>query len=138
MTLVHLANLMQNWGIEVHPDHYYSFEAYLNEMLRRDRVMVIWNGVYIEAVILFYLTNDYEALYRKPMWKVAEDNSDGHQIYIDKMVCRRWTKTLRKLVYEAIEAKFPNVTVGYYHRAPKDRCVKIIIRSRYELQSAVS
>lgn len=138
MNLVHLSNLMQNWGFEVHPNHYFMFEGYLTEMLKKDRVMVVWNGPFIEAVILFYLTNDYNKLYKKSMWQVVQDDENGSQLYIDKMICRHWTKGLRENIQRAIQEKFPQIKEAYYHRAPKDRCVKINRRERYELQSTVS
>jgi len=134
MTFDHLANLMLNWGYEINTKHYFQFRYYLEEMLKKNRVMILRNeetGL-IEAIILYYITNDYEKLYKKPMWKVAKDDENGTQIYIDKMVCRKYTKDVRHNLGRAIQERFPNVKELIYHRAPKDRCVRILREGKYE------
>lgn len=123
-----LAEIFYSWGWEIKHEHYIAFSDYLKEMLKLNRVMIIQDGESVEAVIMFYLTNDYEILYKKSTWEIAKDDPNGTQIYIDKMVCKSWNKDLRKSVQEAIEKKFPHVEMGVYHRAPKDRCVKIYSR----------
>jgi len=132
MTFVHLANLMQNWGWKIKPKHYQSFSDYLREMLSRNQVMIVMDGEFIEAVLFFYITNDYSKLYKKSTWAIGESDPDGHQMYIDKMVCRKWTKSVRESVQRAIQEKFPQVNEAYYHRAPYDRCVKIMKREKYD------
>lgn len=131
-----LSQLFYNWGWQIKHEHYVFFSDYLKAMLKKNRVMVVKNGEEIEAVIMYYLTNDYKTLYKKGNWEVVEDESDGKQIYIDKMVCKKFTKELRVRLAEAIEEKFPQVELGVYHRAPFDRCIKI--RRKHELHSIVS
>ena len=131
-----LSQLFYEWGWEIKHEHYTAFSDYLKEMLKRNRVMVVTEGEEIQAVIMFYLTNDYTKIYKKRTWDVVNDESDGTQIYIDKMVCKKFNKELRIRLAEAIENKFPNVVEGFYHRAPFDRCIKI--RRKNELQSNVS
>ena len=125
MTFDHLANLFYNWGWEVKPQHYQGFKSYLLEMMRRKRVMIVFKGELIDAVITYFLTNDYTKIYKKGEWDIPNDEPHGSQIYVDKMICRRWTPTLRRYVQEMIETTFPNVLEGYYLRAPYDRCVII-------------
>ena|SRR3990167_2085808 len=131
-----LAQLFYQWGWEIKHEHYTAFSDYLKEMLKRNRVMVVMNGEEIEAVITYYLTDDYEKLFKKSTWEVVNDDPDGSQIYIDKMVCKKFNKELRVRLAQAIEEKFPNVVEGFYHRAPFDRCIKI--RRKHELQSNIS
>src|SRR3990167_10832588 len=131
-----LSQLFYEWGWVIKHEHYTAFSDYLKEMLKRNRVMVVTEGEEIQAVIMFYLTNDYTKIYKKRTWDVVNDESDGTQIYIDKMVCKKFNKELRIRLAEAIENKFPNVVEGFYHRAPFDRCIKI--RRKNELQSNVS
>lgn len=134
MTFEHLANLFQNWGYEIKPHHYPQFRDYLMSMMRKRRVMIAWDGDRIQAVITFFLTNDYDPYYRRSMWSIPEDDPQGSQIYIDKMVCARWTPSIRKSLQSTIEKCFPNVMEGYYHRGPnryrgaKDHRVKIYRR----------
>ena len=138
MRFVHLANLMQSWGWKINHDQYIQFSDYLKEMLGMDRVFIVMDGDVIIAICFYYLTNDYETLYKKSTWAVVKDDPSGHQIYIDKLVCSKWTKLVRIAVQKAIQEKFPQVAEAYYHRAPKDRCVKIIRKDIYELQGSIS
>lgn len=138
MRFTHLANLMQNWGWQIRHEHYVQFSDYLRDMLKLNRVFVVMDGELIIAVCFFYLTNDYSKLYKKNTWDVIVDNPSGNQMYIDKLVCAKWTKSVRVAVQAAIQDKFPQIVAAYYHRAPKDRCVKINRRSINELQSTVS
>jgi hypothetical protein len=137
MTFEKLSDLMNQWGYEIDPRQYFQFRYYTMEMLNRNRVMVLWNGPLIEAVIIYYLTDDFNKIFKKPMWKVVEDDPAGHQIYIDKMVCRKWNRHVREAVSRALKERFPNVKELVYHRAPKDRCVRIKRRETHELQSTV-
>lgn len=126
MTFLQLSNIFISWGFQIKPYEYQAFEYYTQEMLRRDRVMVIRDEQDFKAVIFYYLTNDYTKLYKKSTWETPGDEPEGHQIYMDKVVCQRWTKELRGALKRAILDKFPQVQEGYYHRAPNDRCVKIL------------
>lgn len=125
MTFTHLANLFQNWGWEVPRGNFYRFDIYLREMLKRDRVMVVMNGPFIVAVLLFYLTDDFSQIYKKGTWDVAEDNPYGHQLYIDKFICKRFTPLIHRIVKEAVLERFPNVTEAFYHRGPRDRLCRV-------------
>lgn len=128
MKFFHLANIFISWGFQVKPHEYQAFEKYTDEMLHRDRVMAIYCGKDLQAIIFYYITKDYLKLYKKSVWEIpTSDDYEGHQIYIDKMLCRKWTKELRQAVKRAFEHKFPHIHEVYYHRAPIDRCVKISI-----------
>lgn len=131
-----LAHLFYDWGWEIKHEAYVAFSDYLKEMLKRNRVITVMNGDAIEAVLFFYLTNDYRRLYRKPTWAIVEDEPEGSQIYIDKMVCKKFTKELHIRLAQAIEERFPQVVEAFYHRAPFDRCIKI--RRKNELSDSVS
>lgn len=126
MTFPELASIMEKWGYKIKDGEFESFRVYAQKMFNRRRVMLIKNGKSADAIIFYFLTNDYDILYKKEMWDVPTDNPTGSQIYLDKMICRRWTRDLRNAVKDAIEVKFPWVLEGFYHRAPFDRCVKIM------------
>ena len=131
MTYEHLCNLFYNWGWYVKPEAYKEFREYLLGMMKRKRVMVVMKDELIVAILCFYITNDYTKLYKKGTWDLAIEDENGSQMYIDKLVCRRWTKSIRELVQDSIEYQFPQVEEVYYHRAPKDRCVKLLTRRCY-------
>lgn len=130
-----MARLFYEWGWEIKHHQYIAFCDYLKEMLKRNRIMMVMNNDAIEAIIFFYLTNDYAHLYKKGTWDIVEDEPNGSQIYIDKMVCKKFTKELRIRLAQAIEEKFPQVELGVYHRAPFDRCIRI--RRKHELQNSL-
>ena len=133
MTFENLANIFLQWGYIVKPAHYERFEHYLNEMLNRHRVLFIFDEKdTIEAVIIFFLTDDYEKLYKKQTWEVPQkslENEMGKQIYIDKMVCRKWHASLRRDIRAIFQDKFPHAEECHWHRAPNDRHV-ILFRRR--------
>lgn len=133
-----LAQLFYTWGWEVKHENYVAFSDYLKDMLKKDRVFVIYENSIIVAVLLYFLTDDYTKVYKKRTFDTITDNPEGHQIYIDKMICKKWTPSLRHYIKSQILEKFPGVQEGYYHRAPRDRCVKILRRSTYELSNTVS
>ena len=120
--------LMRSWGHSLKPEHVPSFNIYFHHMKRIGRVGVIEDNGVSEAIFFFYLTCNYKDLYKKSTWYVAQDDVYGNQVYIDKMICRSWNLSIRRKIQDWIEERFPNVTEGYYHRAPYDRCVKIYRR----------
>ena len=134
MTFDNLATLFISWGWVVPPNHYESFKRYLHEMLRRKNVLIIWDGSLIEAVIFFFITNDYSKTYKKGIWDLVEDVSEGRQVYIDKLVCKQYTLNLRRKLQNLIEDAFPGQDEVHYLRAPRDR--HVIIKRRGVLSHA--
>ena len=128
MTLDQLIRVFYFWGYSVKPDQEAGFRTYLETMLSKGRVMVIEDKEGLAAILTFFLTNDYDALYRKGLWDVPDDNQNGHQIYIDKLVSREYNSPIRRLIQDKIEESFPNVLEGHYHRAPYDRHIVIYRR----------
>lgn len=120
-----LSNLFYSWGWKIRVEHYTAFSDYLNAMLKRERVMVIEDETGIQAVLLFFLTDDYNKVYKKRTWDIVSDTPQGHQIYIDKLICKHFTKPMRIAIEDAITTKFPQITHAIYHREPYDRRVLI-------------
>lgn len=121
-----LSNLFYNWGWQIKHEHYTDFSDYLHAMIKRRRVFTVMDGQKILAIAFYYITDDYKKVYKKRTWDIANDLENGHQLYIDKMICERWTPAIYRAVRKEIEEHFPFITEAYYHRAPKDRCIKII------------
>lgn len=128
MRFVELARLFYEWGWEIKHEHYTAFSDYLKEMLKKDRVMVILKDVDIEAVIMFYITDDYEKVYKKGNWEIVKDDANGNLMYIDKMVCKKFSIELHRAINNAIAEKFPQVEEAMYLREPNDRRVTIKMR----------
>lgn len=125
MKIDNLILLFQYWGYAVDPRESHNLERYIKEMVKRNRVLLISNDGEAEAILTFFITNNFNQLYRKPTWATPEEDADGTQIYVDKMVCRRVTLPLRRKLQDTIEELFPNIEAAYYHRAPYDRCIRI-------------
>lgn len=125
MTLDDVVDSLLEWGYVINPREYDRFRDYVREMFARERVLMMFKEDELMAIILFHITNDYERLYKKGLWDIPDGDPEGHQVYIDKMVCKSMTLPLRRAIASAIVNKYPRVDEGYYHRAPYDRCVKI-------------
>ena len=129
MTFENLAQTLISWGHVIKSSQYESFKEYTTTMLRNRRVIFVNSEDGLEAVIFFFITNDYSKLYKKSRWAIPVEDEGGSQAYIDKMICHRWTHGIRRHIQDFIESNFPNVVEAFYHRAPFDRCVKITRRS---------
>jgi len=113
-------------------DHVYLSQRYAKKMLDRGRIITIESDQ-VECVLFFFLINfeDKETYVNRPMWTCPEDTESGTTIFIDKMICRKWTVGLRKALEDAIVAKYPHVTDAFWLREPKNRHVIIKRGSRY-------
>ena len=124
MTFDDLYWLFCSWGFMVKPEYYYRFRVYFNEMTKRHRVILIHDDDNsIVAVITFFITNNHEELANKPEFACPPDSQDGPEIYIDKMVCAKFTLPIIRAIHQAVYQSFPNVKVGFWHREPNNRCV---------------
>ena len=128
MTYDKLLDVFSSWGLKLPTEHYWDFKQYCQNMLKRNRMMVVVNDGQVLAVLFFFITNDYNRIYRKGEFEYPMDNPYGFQVYVDKMLCKNWNYTIRKIVQQRIEESFPHVKEAVYHRAPNDRCVKIYRR----------
>ena len=130
MKFEHLANLFMNWGWIVEPADYEGFKNYLSTMLKRRHVVVIWNGPLIEAVMTYIITDDYHKFLGKPIWSTPEDEPYGLQVYIDKIVCRRFTRELWRKIRDFMEDNFQGQEEAVYHRPFDNRTIIIKRRNK--------
>lgn len=133
MRFHNLAAMFYRWGWHIKHDHYVAFSDYVKEMLKRKRVFAIYDNAEIIAIVFYYLSNDYRLIYKKGTWDVVNDDPNGHQIYIDKMVCKKFDRNVLRAIKQSIEDEFPNITEGVWHRSPFDKCVRV--RRSHALQS---
>ena len=130
MRFGHLSRLFHEWGWQITHDSYVEFSDYLKEMLKKNRVIVIERDSEIEGVILFYLTDEYSKVYQKKTWEVVEDNPNGHLMYIDKMICKKFSREVHMAIHDAILEKYPHVEEAMYLRFPRNRRITIKPRSK--------
>ncbi len=122
MNTLDLIHEMTTWGHQVKTEQIPSFHRYMTEMLKRDRVLMLESDRGLESVIFYFLTDDVTPFTNKPTWAMPEDNN-GHILFIDKMLSRSWTKSVREAIREQVEARYPQVTEAHWLRRPKNRHV---------------
>lgn len=131
MTYNNMLNILESWGFKLKTSEYFGFKQYCRNMIDRQRMIIMTEDRNIVGFLFFFITNDYTTLYKKGEWETPQDINNGTQMYIDKMICKKWTLYTRRLIQDVIENTFPSVEIAVYHRAPKDRCV--IINRRRQL-----
>lgn len=134
MTFDQLTKVFIPWGFLVNQNEYSKFESYFMEMLKRNRVMLIRDKNELVAILTYFLTDNWKEYLWKGLWEVKDDNPEGSQIFIDKMVCKNWNIPMRHLLQEAIETNF-NVLEGHYYHAPLGPHVRIKRRKPLNVQS---
>ena len=130
MTFDNLVNIMYSWGHALKPYHYFGFRSYFNQMLDSKQVAFIQGESGPICILFFSIVDDCTDIHKKAEWDLPRNNILGNKIYVDKMICQSWTPSLRRTVQDWIEETFPQVDEGYYHKAPRDKCVKIYRRRR--------
>ena len=128
MTFFHLAQIFMYWGKRIKPSELPSFRRYLSVMLSRNRVLTVFNGINLECVLFYFLTDELDSFINRPMWSTPNDSEEGHIFFVDKMVSKHWTPSLRKLVQQEVESKFHKVDRAIWLREPNNRSV--IIKKR--------
>ncbi len=131
MTFENLVIQFLIWGKPIKPLETQNFKKYLSTMLKRDRVLLIESDMGMECLLCYFLTDTLEPFANRPMWSCPEDNFNGHIFFVDKMISSRWTPTLRRLVRDQVEERFPQVDQAFWLREPNNRNVIIKKRGRY-------
>ena len=111
------------WGYPIKPEYRQRFMVYLMDMMKRKRVGLISDKEGLVAVFTFFLTDNHEPLANKPEFSIPDDNTFGPEIYVDKLVSKRWDLGVRRAIQDFVETNFPDVKVGFWHRQPNNRCV---------------
>lgn len=130
MNISNLHLYFQSWGMLVRPGDVERFNQYATTMIRRNRVIVVNGDDGMEAILFYFVTDDRQKFANRPMWTTPEDQESGSTIFFDKMVARKWTKSLRLAVEKAIETKYPLAEEAFWLREPENR--NVIIKRRRE------
>ena len=129
MTNTDIINELASWGHQLRPEHIENFTRYLRTMLRRNRVIMIESEHGLEAIIFFFLINKPQDFTNRATWTTPEDTDSGHIFFIDKMLCRNWTRDIRESIRSQVESKFPQIEYALWLRRPNNRHV-ILKRGR--------
>lgn len=131
MNILNLLSYFQSWGMVMRQSEILKFNRYVSEMLRRNRVIIINGKDDMEAILFYFITDDHKKFDNRPLWSTPQDSETGSTIFIDKMVAKRWTKSLRLTVQNAIEEKYPFIEQAFWLREPKNR--NVIIKRRRQI-----
>ena len=99
---------------------------YFYRMLHDGRVIIIEDDNLPFAICFFSITGDSEPFWMKPTWTYLEHDSRSSHVYIEKLICRKWTRQMRHLIEQAFLDKHPHLLTATWHRETKqdDRTVK--------------
>ena len=128
MRIFDIINSFVYWGKVIKSSEIPRFKLYIAEMLRRNRVMIVNGDDGMECLLCYFITDNIAKFSNRPMWSTPEDSQEAKTIFIDKMVARKWDKSLREAVKTAINEKFPFVEEAHWLREPNNRHVIINIR----------
>lgn len=131
MNLSNLHMFFLSCGKMIKTDGIRRFNRYVLDMVRRNRVIIINDERGMVAVLFYFLTDDVSRFKNRPMFSKIDDQDSGSILYIDMLVGRKWTKSVREALQEAIETKYPEVMEAHWLREPKNR--NVIIKRRREL-----
>jgi len=131
MRIYDILNSFMYWGKVIKSTEMPHFKWYISEMLRRNRVMIVNGENGMECLICYFLTDDTAKFSNRPMWSCPEDSHEAKTIFIDKMIARKWSKSLRMAVEEAVLKKYPFVEKAHWLREPFNRSVIINRKSNH-------
>lgn len=92
---------------------------YLYRMIDDGRTIVIMEDGKVHAFICFSICEDFEQFYKKDTWDYIPHYPSGSIIYIELMICRKWTKELRGKFEELIIQRYPQLHTGIWHKYAK-------------------
>ena len=92
---------------------------YVSKMLRDERIVELSSNGRVDGYLFYSICNSIEPYYKKKTWVYVPHIKNGHTLYVEKLVCKKWTKLLRQLFQSKILEKFPNLEQGIWHRYGK-------------------
>ena len=103
-----------------------SIVSYIERMLRDGRIACIENSNKVEGYLIYSICNNIDPYYKKKTWVYVPQEPNGKTLYVEKLVCKQWTKELRSKFEEIITEQHPNLYQAVWHRYGKvgDRIVK--------------
>lgn len=125
MNFYELSKMFMFWGKQIKESEFENFKRYFSIMLTRNRVLAISSESGLECIICYFLTDEMDSFINRPMWSTPKDTESGRTFFVDKMVAKHWTPSLRKLVQSEVEQRFPSVTRAHWLREPNNRSVII-------------
>ena len=103
---------------------------YMLKMASERRVIVINENGHIHTWLTFSICNDTESYENKKLFEYSPHDPTGSVCFIEKLVSRKWSLSLRKQLEEAIVHQYPSVDTAVWI-SPNG---KVIYRRKHELR----
>jgi hypothetical protein len=103
---------------------------YTTRMLEDERVIAVHRTEIPHAIIFFSISDSPDVFLAKGSWEYVPHDSFGKIVYLEKLICRKWDKELRKNVEAILIEKYPQLEYGIWHRYAKWGDRKVIAKRR--------
>lgn len=103
-------------GILYKESEFESTVSYIRNMIKDNRVIVIYKSGDIHTVLFFSISNDWRKHYLKETWEYRSHDPYGAEIYFEKAVSVRWSRAIRCEVKGELLRRFPSLRLAKWHR----------------------
>ena len=127
MNIIDIVKILGEMGGRFPKSQLGSLMEYFTKMIADGRVIVIWKDKEPYAVMAFSIGNDFEKFHKKTTWDYIAHDQEGSTLYIELLVCKQWTKELRKQFEQEILKHYPQLEEAHWDRwvSSGERHVKI-------------
>lgn len=125
MDPIEIIKIMGEMGFKFFERDLDKMIAYIMNMIKDERVIVINNDSQPYSVAFFSITDSVDEFLIKDTWDYKPHHPEGKIIYVEKIVSKGWDKDLRRILEHTVRTKYPQLEYGVWHRYAKqgDRMV---------------
>lgn len=127
---IRLLHFMGEMGIRYLKDEADDAIDYVMRMIADKRVIIIDEDGEGHTVLFFSVCHDSDKFLKKKTWEFKEHEPDGHIFYVEKVVSRKWSKSLTMKIHDIACEAYPQIELGMWHRYGRvgDREFKFKVR----------
>lgn len=89
---------------------------YIERMVEAGRVMTMTDEEGLHTVLFFSVCDDPEKYLKKDTWDYTDHEPNGACFYVEKIVTKKWSVSLRKKVEALATQLYPAFSLGKWHR----------------------
>lgn len=126
MDAIELMRIMgEDFRVRFHKDELDYAILYFINMIKDNRVVIIYEDKLPFAIMTYSLTDDSDTFLKKETWDYLPHNLLAKTVYVEKLISKGWNKGLRLAFEKTITSMYPKIEQGIWHRYGKygDRCV---------------
>ena len=125
---IKVLKFMGECGARYPLDNFENIYMYVYRMLQDNRVVEIGKNGTTEGYLFYSLCHDINSYYKKKTWRYVPQVTNGTTLYVEKLVCKKWTKELRRKFEEIITTMYPQIEGAIWHRYGLKMDRKVIYR----------